>query len=95
MHALGSQGLGLIFSHAPERGAACRLGLLLRLRDSYASIRPLMSGGGNVSRSMRSRIAANNLRVTATLASWNVTCFECRVTFTPILTSLSRSVVSD
>ena len=51
--------------------------------DSYASIRPLMSGGGNASRLMRSRIAANNLRVTATSASWNVTYFECRVTFAP------------
>ncbi len=64
-------------------------------RDSYASIRPGMSGGGNASRSMRSRIAANNLRVTATSASWNVTYFACRVTFAPILTSFSRSVVSD
>ena len=44
---------------------------------------------------MRSRIAANNLRVTATSASWNVTYFECRVTFAPILTSFSRRVVSD
>ena len=67
----------------------------LSRRDSYASIRLATTGGGSASRSMRSRIAANNLRVTATLASWNVTCFECRVTFTPILTSLSRSVVSD
>ena len=29
------------------------------------------------------------------LASWNVTYFECRVTFAPILISFSRSVVSD
>ncbi len=41
---------------------------------------------------MRSRIAANKFRVTATSASWNVTYFECRVTLAPILTSFSRSV---
>ena len=44
---------------------------------------------------MRSRIAANNFRVIATSASWNVTYFACRVTFAPILTRFSRSVVSD
>ena len=43
----------------------------------------------------RSRIAANNVRVTATSASWNVTYFECCVTSAPILTIFSRSVVSD
>ena len=69
--------------------------VFLPQRDSYASIRPLISGGGNTSRSMRSRIVANNFRVTATSASWNITYFECRVTFTPILTSLSRRVVND
>ena len=37
-------------------------------RDSYTNIRPLMSGGGNASRSMRSRIAAHNLCATATSA---------------------------
>ena len=56
---------------------------------------PLTAGGGNASRSIRSRIAANKFRVTATSASWNVTYFECRVTFAPILTSFSRRVVSD
>ena len=55
--------------------------VFLPRRDSYASLRPLMSGGGNASRSMRSRIAANNFRVTATSASWHVTYFACRVTF--------------
>ncbi len=37
---------------------------------------------------MRSRIATNKFRVTATSASWNVT-------LSPILTSFSRNVVSD
>ena len=44
---------------------------------------------------MRSRIAANNFRVIATSASWNVTYFACLVTFAPIFTSFSRRVVSD
>ena len=44
---------------------------------------------------MRSRIVANNFRVTATSASWNVTYFECRVTFDPILTSFSPRVVNN
>ena len=39
---------------------------------------PATTGGGNTNRSMRSRIAANNLRVTATSASLNVTYFACR-----------------
>ena len=56
---------------------------------------PWMAGGGNASRSIRSRIAANNFRVIATSASWNVTYFACRVTFAPILMSFSRMVVSD
>ena len=43
--------------------------VFLPRRDSYASIRPLISGGGNTSHSVRSRIAANNFRVTATSAS--------------------------
>ncbi len=55
----------------------------------------LMAGGGNASRSMRSRIAANNFRVIATSASWNVKYFACRMTFAPIFTSFSCSVVSD
>ena len=54
-----------------------------------------MTGGGIANRSIRSRIAANKFRVTATSASWNVTYFECRVTLAPILTSSSDSVVSD
>jgi hypothetical protein len=54
-----------------------------------------MAGGGNASRSMRSRIAANKFRVIATSASWNVTYFACRVTFAPIFTSFFRRVVSD
>ena len=44
---------------------------------------------------MRSRIAANNSRGTATSAIWNVTYLKCRTTFAPILISFSRSVVSD
>jgi hypothetical protein len=61
----------------------------------YPGIRPTTTGGGIASRAMRSRIAANKFRVTATSASWNVTYFECRVTFAPVLMSFSRSVVSD
>jgi len=66
---------------------------ILAASGSYSSHRAT-TGGGSASRSMRSRIAANNLRVTATSASWNVTYFACRVTLAPILTSFSRSVVS-
>jgi hypothetical protein len=44
---------------------------------------------------MRSRIAADKFRVTATSASWNVTYFASRVTLAPILISFSLSVVSD
>ena len=67
---------------------------ILAASGSYSPHRAT-TGGGNASRSMRSRIAENNLRVTATSANWNVTYFACRVTFAPILTSFSRSVVSD
>jgi hypothetical protein len=56
---------------------------------------PLTVGGGKASCSMRSRIAANNFRVVATSASWNVTYFACLVTFAPIFMSFSLSVVSD
>jgi hypothetical protein len=52
-------------------------------------------GGGIANRAIRSRIAANNRRDTATSASWNVTYLACRVTLAPILTSLSRNVVSE
>ncbi len=65
------------------------------LRRAGMSQSPLTAGGGNASRSIRSRIATNNFRVIATSASWNVTYFACRVTFAPILTSFSRRVVSD
>ena len=44
---------------------------------------------------IRLRIATNKFRVTATSANWNITYRECRVTFAPILTSFSHSVVSD
>ncbi len=39
--------------------------VFLPRRDSYANIRPLMSGGGSANRLMRLRIAANKFRVTA------------------------------
>jgi hypothetical protein len=55
----------------------------------------MINGGGSASRAMRSRIAANKFRVTATSASWKNTDLACRVTFAPILMSFSRSVVSD
>jgi len=42
------------------------------------------TGGGIANRAMRSRIAANRSRVTATSASWNVTYFACRVTLAAI-----------
>ena len=54
-----------------------------------------MIGGGIANLAIWLRIAENKFRVTATSANWNVTCFACRVTFAPILTSFSRSVVSD
>ena len=66
----------------------------LTASGSYTAL-PSTTGGGNANRSIRLRIAANNLRVTATSANWNVTYFACRVTFAPILTSFSRRVVSD
>ena len=68
--------------------------VLLAVVERYA--RALASRGGGIANlAMRSRIAANNRRGTATSANWNVTYFECRVTFAPIFTSFSRSVVSD
>ena len=54
-----------------------------------------MIGGGIANLAIRLRIAENKFRVTATSANWNATYPECRVTFAPILTSFSRSVVSD
>ena len=53
------------------------------------------NGGGTPKRWMRSRMAANRSRGTATSASWNVTYLACRTTFAPILISFSRSVVND
>ncbi len=53
------------------------------------------NGGGTPNRWMRSRIAANNSRGTATSAIWNVTYLECRTTFAPILINFSLSVVND
>ena len=44
---------------------------------------------------MRSRNVADNRRVTAASASWNIMYFECRVIFAPILTDFSHSVVHD
>jgi len=46
-------------------------------------------GGGIASRAIRSRIAANNRRGTATSANWNVTYCACRTTFAPVFTSFS------
>ena len=40
-----------------------------------------------------SRIAANNVRGTATSANWKTTYLACVTTLAPILTSFSRSVV--
>ncbi len=53
------------------------------------------NGGGTPNRRMRSRIAANKSRGTATSTIWNITYFACRTTFAPILISFSRSVVND
>ena len=64
--------------------------------EHFKSHAPSMTNrGGSASRAMRSRIAANKFRVTATSASWKNTDLACRVTFAPILMSFSRSVVSD
>ena len=52
------------------------------------------NGGGTPKRWMRSRIAANKSRGTATSASWNATYLACRTSFAPILISFSRSVVN-
>ncbi len=53
------------------------------------------SGGGTPNRWMRSKIAANKSRGTATSAIWKITYPECVTALAPILTSFSRSVVSD
>ena len=47
---------------------------------AYSAL-PATIGGGMANLAIRSRIATNKFRVTATSASWNVTYFECRVTF--------------
>jgi len=65
------------------------------VNETAYSAWPVTIGGGNASRSIRSRIAANNFRVIATSASWNVTYLAWRVTIAPILISFSRSVVND
>ena len=66
------------------------------LSSSWLTLRAMaIRGGGIANHAMRFRIAANNRRGTATSANWNVTYFECRITFAPIFTSFSRSVVSD
>jgi hypothetical protein len=44
---------------------------------------------------MRSRIAANNSRRTATSAIWKITYREWGTTFAPILINFSRSVARD
>ena len=44
---------------------------------------------------MRSKIAANNSRGTATSAIWKITYPECLTTLAPIFISFSRSVVND
>ena len=61
------------------------------------SLRLLMPGTAANSRrpSMRRRILANRTRGTATSASWNTTYRPWRTIRAPILTSFSRSVVSD
>ena len=46
------------------------------------------------SRPIRSRIAANSWRGTATSANWKMMYLACATTLAPILTSFSRSVVS-
>ena len=63
-------------------------------QTAEVGLRHVTSGGGIASRTMRSRIAANRFRIVATSASWNVTYFECRVTFAPILITNSHRVVS-
>jgi hypothetical protein len=54
-------------------------------------------GGKGAARSpsIRRSISANRVRLTATSASRKVTVRPWRTAFAPILTSLSRSVVSD
>ena len=54
-------------------------------------------GGAGLARSppISRRISVNSFLGTATSASWNVTYRPWRTTLAPILTSLSRSVVSD
>jgi len=52
------------------------------------------SGGGR-NCAINRRISANNILDTATSANWNVTYRPWQTTLVPILTSFSRSVVSD
>ena len=44
---------------------------------------------------LKAALTGDSCRGTATSASWNVMYFECRVTFAPIFTNFSRSVVND
>ncbi len=53
------------------------------------------NGGGTPNRWIRSKIAANNSRGTATSAIWKITYRELVTTLAPILINFSRSVVSD
>ena len=57
--------------------------------------RHLGTACGSRSRRIRSRIATNSRRGTATSAIWKITYRACVTTFAPILMSFSRSVVSD
>ncbi len=84
------------FLHQSARGRTGfpRTGCFLVNETAYSAW-PVTIGGGIASRTMRSRIAANRFRVTATSANWNVAYFARRVTLAPILASFSRSVVSD
>ncbi len=84
------------FLHQSARGRTGfpRTGCFLVNETAYSAW-PVTIGGGIASRTVRSRIAANRFRVTATSANRNVIYFACRVTLAPILASFSRSVVSD
>ena len=53
------------------------------------------NGDAGPNRWMRSRIATNNSRETATSSIWKTTCREWVTTLAPILMSFSRSVVND
>lgn len=73
-HATPPQGTGGGLRRlAGVLSSSCQL--LLAVRPCYASALAT-SGGGIASCSIRARIAANNRRVTATSASWNVTYFK-------------------